>query len=430
MHNVRQRRPRTASPGTPWDVVAGTAEMKFQKCVSRQPGWVGKRVYRRHANGLGLAGSWVSPQMFITTAVNVGIGTMSPRHLFHVAGTIGAKEVIVSFLLQVQTTSSSRTTGWYRWPRSSTTSGQIVICRICRRLKRSKITSVRARCRPRIGWSRATGSCLQLFKYLRREARTMRVSGSVGFLSSKQNGCAASAFVMFLAMPASGQWASCANGSPSGSVCLSSGNAGIGKTAPQAQLDVVQSTYGPGLVVRNRVNPELQTTDCTIVTKLQTATGQFGLVGTESNSDFYLYTNNTQRAVIQAGENVGIGTTNPQHLLHVAGTIGAEEVIVSSTGADYVFEPAYRLPPLSEVDEYIRQNHHLPDIPSATKTQKKGASIGDLQAKLLAKIEELTLHMIEEHEANQRVAKQNQDLQVQNRMIRQKIGALEVRMSR
>ncbi len=94
--------------------------------------------------------------------------------------------------------------------------------------------------------------------------------------------------------------------------------------------------------------------------------------------------------------NVGIGTTNPQHLLQVAGTIGAEEVLVTSTGADYVFEPDYRLRPLSEIAGYVEANHHLPDIPSADEMKQKGIGVGEMQAKLLAKIEELTLHMIEQ----------------------------------
>jgi hypothetical protein len=98
--------------------------------------------------------------------------------------------------------------------------------------------------------------------------------------------------------------------------------------------------------------------------------------------------------------NVGIGTNNPQHLLHVAGTIGAEEVLVTSTGADYVFRPGYRLQPLSEVAAYIQANHHLPDIPSEAEVKQKGMGVGAMEAKLLAKVEELTLHMIQADKEN------------------------------
>ena len=100
--------------------------------------------------------------------------------------------------------------------------------------------------------------------------------------------------------------------------------------------------------------------------------------------------------------NVGIGTTNPQYLLSVKGTVGAEEFIVTNTGwSDYVFQPGYRLRSLSEVSSYIQANHHLPDIPSEAEVKEKGVSVGAMQAKLLAKVEELTLHMIQQEQQNQ-----------------------------
>jgi hypothetical protein len=99
--------------------------------------------------------------------------------------------------------------------------------------------------------------------------------------------------------------------------------------------------------------------------------------------------------------NVGIGTTSPQYLLSVNGAIGAKDVIVTNTGwSDYVFRPDYRLQPLSEVSAYIQQNHHLPDIPTEAEVKEKGVSVGDMQAKLLAKVEELTLHLIQQEKEN------------------------------
>jgi hypothetical protein len=126
--------------------------------------------------------------------------------------------------------------------------------------------------------------------------------------------------------------------------------------------------------------------------------------------------------MVLKGGSVGIGTTNPVHPLHVAGAIGAEEVIVSSTGADYVFEPDYRLRPLKEVAAYIEANHHLPDIPSADEVKEKGMGVGEMEAKLLAKIEELTLHMIHEHKRNDRLEEENRQLRDAVRRINERIG--------
>jgi hypothetical protein len=110
---------------------------------------------------------------------------------------------------------------------------------------------------------------------------------------------------------------------------------------------------------------------------------------------------------------VGIGTTDPctnsqapsNCKLSVAGAIQAYDVTVNNMWSDYVFDPGYRLAPLGEVAGYIRDHHHLPDIPSAEEVQQKGVSIGDMQAKLLAKIEELTLHMIEAEKEKPRTSR-------------------------
>ncbi len=93
--------------------------------------------------------------------------------------------------------------------------------------------------------------------------------------------------------------------------------------------------------------------------------------------------------------NVGIGTLNPTYKLSVNGDIRTKEVVVETGWADYVFDEAYKLKSLDEVEKYIGQNKHLPNIPSAKEVEEKGLRVGDIQKRMMEKIEELTLYIIE-----------------------------------
>ncbi|MEI6052814.1 MAG: hypothetical protein WCQ44_08950, partial [Opitutaceae bacterium] len=64
--------------------------------------------------------------------------------------------------------------------------------------------------------------------------------------------------------------------------------------------------------------------------------------------------------------------------------------------ADYVFDSNYSLMPLQQVESYVNENKHLPKMPSATEVKDKGMNMGEMQNKLLQKIEELTLYVIEQ----------------------------------
>jgi hypothetical protein len=80
------------------------------------------------------------------------------------------------------------------------------------------------------------------------------------------------------------------------------------------------------------------------------------------------------------------------------GTIRASEIIVSTTGADFVFADDYELRPLSEVKTFIQENKHLPEIKSAQEMQENGVGINELQTQLLQKIEELTLYILQQED--------------------------------
>lgn len=106
--------------------------------------------------------------------------------------------------------------------------------------------------------------------------------------------------------------------------------------------------------------------------------------GTEE--DFYMNLNG----------NVGIGTNSPGNKLEVNGTIRSQEVIVETENwPDYVFSDAYELRSLEATEQFISENHHLPDIPSAAEVEENGIQLSEMNALLLKKIEELTLHQIE-----------------------------------
>ncbi|MET3021358.1 hypothetical protein [Flavobacterium hydatis] len=94
--------------------------------------------------------------------------------------------------------------------------------------------------------------------------------------------------------------------------------------------------------------------------------------------------------------NVGIGTITPNNKLDVNGTIHSKEVKVDLLGwSDFVFKKDYKLPTLEDVEKHIKEKGHLENIPSEEEALKNGINLGEMNAKLLQKIEELTLYMIE-----------------------------------
>lgn len=119
----------------------------------------------------------------------------------------------------------------------------------------------------------------------------------------------------------------------------------------------------------------------------------------------FFSTDYSARMMILNNGNIGIGTTesgmlsNPNgYKLAVNGKIGAKEVQVentSSTWADYVFDPNYKLMPLRDVENFVKVNKHLPEIPSADEVKTHGHKLGEMDVLLLKKVEELTLHVIE-----------------------------------
>lgn len=103
----------------------------------------------------------------------------------------------------------------------------------------------------------------------------------------------------------------------------------------------------------------------------------------------------------------------------VNGNIHTKEVKVDLTGwSDFVFEDDYELRPLENVEHYIVKHKHLPEIPNATEVAECGINLGEMNAKLLQKIEELTLYMID-------LNKQVQHLKSENQHLKKEVKALK-----
>ncbi|WP_320052057.1 hypothetical protein [uncultured Acetobacteroides sp.] len=111
--------------------------------------------------------------------------------------------------------------------------------------------------------------------------------------------------------------------------------------------------------------------------------------------------------------NVGIGTNPSSNKLDVNGIIRAKEVKVESGWADFVFKPDYQLKPLAEVEQFITTNGHLPEVPTAKEVEQNGVSLGEMNTKLLQKVEELTLYIIKQNKVNDEQNKEIQQLKKQ-----------------
>ncbi|HLO89812.1 MAG TPA: fibronectin type III domain-containing protein [Lentimicrobium sp.] len=122
--------------------------------------------------------------------------------------------------------------------------------------------------------------------------------------------------------------------------------------------------------------------------------GGGGTAYTTENAN--LPTVNWQSLNLYVAGRMGIGTQpNSAYLLSANGTVRTKDLVVQPGWSDFVFEPGYDLPDLKKVEEYIIANGRLIDLPSAAEIQENGAKLGQTNALLLMKIEELTLYLIE-----------------------------------
>jgi hypothetical protein len=176
-----------------------------------------------------------------------------------------------------------------------------------------------------------------------------------------------------------------------------SGNVGIGTLAPQQKLDI-----NGALALRGQALIDVGANEIYI----GDISSNEGLI---DNLSFF--TKDTRRMYIDGNGNVSIGTTDPKgYRLAVAGKAIAEEIVVKlqSNWPDYVFEKNYNLRPLAEVETYINQNKHLPEVPAAKEMEANGVNLGEMDMLLLKKVEELTLYVIALKKETDALRKQNE----------------------
>ncbi|OEK07528.1 hypothetical protein A8C32_17175 [Flavivirga aquatica] len=177
---------------------------------------------------------------------------------------------------------------------------------------------------------------------------------------------------------------------------LPDGNVGIGTTNPTAKLHVNGNIRCNSQVVITGIGSLNKDIDDNM--KLWSV-GKLILGSGDSSKE---------HMAISSNGNVGIGLTNPSEKLTVDGKILCEEVevVLNAAAPDYVFEKYYTgasnlksnyvMPTLEEVETYTKNNHHLPEVPSAATLKEDGLQLKEMSVILLQKIEELTLYTIEQ----------------------------------
>ena len=127
--------------------------------------------------------------------------------------------------------------------------------------------------------------------------------------------------------------------------------------------------------------------------------GDTSFIGTVDTNRLAIRTNNIERMSVMGDGTVGIGTKDTKgYAFAVNGSAIFTKVRVKAAGTwpDYVFQKEFRLPSLPDLERYVRENHHLPGIASEQEVQANGIDVGDHQAALLKKVEELTLYIIQQ----------------------------------
>lgn len=189
------------------------------------------------------------------------------------------------------------------------------------------------------------------------------------------------------------------------------GRVGIGTITPSSALDVA------GLIQISGINSAVPPSDLSygLFGYQGVGLGIFsGATGPNQGIGFWTNLNSVKTEVVRISNNgnVGIGTIDSKgYKLAVNGKIRTQEIKVENTNwPDYVFTKDYKPQTLQETEQHIKEKGHLPGIPSAEEVKANGIDLGEMNAKLLQKIEELTLHLIEQNKGQKALQKEVQIL--------------------
>jgi len=247
------------------------------------------------------------------------------------------------------------------------------------------------------------------------------------------------------------------------------GNVGIGVKNPTANLDISGGTGDSELLIEAD-SDNSDEMDNPFITFSQDQKRVFGFIGLVGNADTAPHVDKYQRYVNESGTwvqradypgtlpnylflgmnnsegvqlgsqgnvrltvhhngSVGIGTSTPpeEYKLAIAGKMISEEVKVQLQTAwpDYVFNKNYNLPTLQQVENHISEKGHLINIPSAAEVAENGIMLGEMNAKLLEKIEELTLYTIAQEKKIRNQEHRNTKLETKNAELEARLARIE-----
>jgi hypothetical protein len=224
----------------------------------------------------------------------------------------------------------------------------------------------------------------------------------------------------------------------------STGNVGIGTITPAALLDIADSEPEKLSVVLARLASTTDTgsgtwlgvrkglTNSSVAKSFSLEYWQSGNLNTAINfhrgnsvtGGFMTFSagNGIERMRIDPDGNVGIGTTAPGTKLAVNGDISAKRIKITTSGRpDYVFDTSYKLMPLHQLEQYVHQEKHLPEIPAAATVEKEGLDVGEMQKLLLKKVEEMTLHLIDIKNTNNSIKAENEAIRLRIEQLKKKL---------